>query len=463
MATPNQTNPSGGPQTIDPKQFAAGLKTLLEDQGDYNNLLKDAIKELGQMDRAYNKIEARLATLNSDSINVKQVNRDLLLLKQKEYIENKKLSDLEKLISAESIRNLDLVKNQVKKEEERAKKKGDIFDIEKAMFDNLESIGDLEAAALYAQEKKLEIAGKQVEAGKAMLNNEKAVNTQLGISGNLVKVFATKLGFGEEAYSAMSLKARKLTEEQKNLNGLSYGFSKVLGFWKVAGAGAGSVIKSAFSRDITKCIEFQKPHFISPSEIVNLPYLTEEEIEKISNLVILDDIDRNIRDIFVLQCYAGFRIEDLLKQLKQPSIIEQSGRKFFYTKQGKTGGEIWVPINEKIRKLISNNNGKLPYYVHQNEINERIKSICKRAKIDNDYSVERTYNNKTVVETKPKYKYIATHTARRSFCTNAYMANVPVHHIMSISGHKTEKIFLNYVKVEKKLEAVIIAENKFFQ
>lgn len=247
MATPNQTNPSGGPQTIDPKQFAAGLKTLLEDQGDYNNLLKDAIKELGQMDRAYNKIEARLATLNSDSINVKQVNRDLLLLKQKEYIENKKLSDLEKLISAESIRNLDLVKNQVKKEEERAKKKGDIFDIEKAMFDNLESIGDLEAAALYAQEKKLEIAGKQVEAGKAMLNNEKAVNTQLGISGNLVKVFATKLGFGEEAYSAMSLKARKLTEEQKNLNGLSYGFSKVLGFWKVAGAGAGSVIKSAFS------------------------------------------------------------------------------------------------------------------------------------------------------------------------------------------------------------------------
>lgn len=224
-----------------------------------------------------------------------------------------------------------------------------------------------------------------------------------------------------------------------------------------------TIMKSAFSRDITKCTEFQKPYFIAPTEIVNLPYLTEEEIEKISNLVILDNTDRNIRDIFVLQCYTGLRIEDLLKQLKQPNIIEQSGRKFFYTKQSKTGGEIWIPINEKIRKVISNNNGKLPYYVHQNEINERIKSICKRAKINDDYSVERTYGNKTVVETKPKHKFIATHTARRSFCTNAYMANVPVHHIMSISGHKTEKIFLNYVKVEKKLEAVLIAENKFFQ
>ena len=240
-------NKNTGPQNIDPKQFAAGLKTLLEDQGDYNNLLKDAIRELGQMDRAYGKIEARLSTLNNDSINVKQVNRDLLTLKQKEYIENKKLSDLEKLISAESIRNLDLVKNQVKKEEERAKKKGEIFDIEKAMFDNLDSIGDLEAVALYAQEKKVQIAGKQVEIGQAILANEKAVNTQLGISGNLVKAFATKLGFGEEAYAAMSLKARKLTEEQKGLNIVSSAFSKILGFWKVAGVGAGSIIKSAFS------------------------------------------------------------------------------------------------------------------------------------------------------------------------------------------------------------------------
>ena len=224
-----------------------------------------------------------------------------------------------------------------------------------------------------------------------------------------------------------------------------------------------TIIKSAFSRGVTKCTEFQKPYFIAQTEIVNHPYLTEEEIEKISNLVIMDDADRNIRDIFVLQCYTGYRIKDLLNQLNQPNIIEQSGRKFFYTKQGKTGSEVWIPINEKIRKLILNNNGKLPYYVHQNEINERIKSICKRAKIDENYSVERTYGNIIVVETKPKYKFVATHTARRSFCTNAYMAGVPVHHIMAISGHKTEKIFLQYIKVEKKFEAIMIAENKFFQ
>jgi hypothetical protein len=240
-------NKNTGPQNIDPKQFAAGLKTLLEDQGDYNNLLKDAIKELGQMDRAYNKIEARLATLNSDSINVKQVNRDLLLLKQKEYIEDKKLQDLQKSYSNTT---KDLLAEAKRKTEQSAKNAailGKTIDYEAKMMEYIGKYTNLEVAALYTQEKKLEIAGKQVQAGEAILKNEKAVNNQLGISGNLVKAFATKLGFGEEAYSAMSLEARKLKKEQEGLNKTAKAFSTVLGFWKVAGAGASAVIESAFS------------------------------------------------------------------------------------------------------------------------------------------------------------------------------------------------------------------------
>jgi len=247
MATPNQTNPSGGPQNIDPKQFAAGLKTLLEDQGDYNNLLKDAIKELGQMDRAYSKIEARLATLNSDSINVKQVNRDLLLLKQKEYIEEKKLQDLQKSYSDGTKDLLAEAKRKTEQSVKNAAILGQTIDYEAKMMEYIGKYTNLEVAALYTQEKKLEIAGKQVQAGEAILKNEKAVNNQLGISGNLVKAFATKLGFGEEAYSAMSLEARKLKKEQEGLNKTAKAFSTVLGFWKVAGAGASAVIKSAFS------------------------------------------------------------------------------------------------------------------------------------------------------------------------------------------------------------------------
>jgi len=240
-------NKNTGPQNVDPKQFAAGLKNLLDSQGDYNNLLKDAIRELGQMDRAYNKIEARLATLNSDSINIKQVNRDLLLLKQKEYIEDKKLTDLQKAVDPLAKQALSVAKENTRILMQEAAILGEKLDYEETMLKYLEDTGDLEAAALYAQEKKLEISQKQVEIGRASLANEKSVSKQLGISGNLMKAFAEKIGFGEEAYSAMSLKARKLVEQQKDMNAVSKVFSKVLGTWQVAAAGAGSVFKSAFS------------------------------------------------------------------------------------------------------------------------------------------------------------------------------------------------------------------------
>jgi integrase len=43
-----------------------------------------------------------------------------------------------------------------------------------------------------------------------------------------------------------------------------------------------------------------------------------------------------------------------------------------------------------------------------------------------------------------KWQLITTHTARRSFATNAYLQNVPSISIMKITGHKTEKSFLKY-------------------
>ena len=50
----------------------------------------------------------------------------------------------------------------------------------------------------------------------------------------------------------------------------------------------------------------------------------------------------------------------------------------------------------------------------------------------------------------PKYQLIKTHTARRSFCTNAYKAGMDCLDIMALSGHTTEKSFLRYIKVTQE-------------
>lgn len=62
----------------------------------------------------------------------------------------------------------------------------------------------------------------------------------------------------------------------------------------------------------------------------------------------------------------------------------------------------------------------------------------------------------------PKYELIKTHTARRSFCINAYLAGVPIIDIMAISTHTTESSFMKYIKVAKEQQADRMALHPFF-
>ena len=55
--------------------------------------------------------------------------------------------------------------------------------------------------------------------------------------------------------------------------------------------------------------------------------------------------------------------------------------------------------------------------------------------------------NRKIVVCKPKYEWITSHTCRRSFCTNEFLAGTPVELIMKISGHKSLKDFYKYIKV----------------
>jgi hypothetical protein len=53
-------------------------------------------------------------------------------------------------------------------------------------------------------------------------------------------------------------------------------------------------------------------------------------------------------------------------------------------------------------------------------------------------------------DTKPKYEFISSHTARRSAATNMYLTGrMKTYEIMSLTGHTTEKSFFRYIRVEQ--------------
>jgi hypothetical protein len=224
------------------------LKVLLEDQGDYNNLLKTALQDLDRMQKSYIKIAARLDSLNKDSINIKQVNQELARLTQKEYIAKQKVLDLEASISQES-------KNLLKERDRlytlalkaRNQTQRDAID-KKIEIQNNRILGNIELQNIEHAKVAATIAEEKTKQGQEELNTEKKVAQQLGISGNLMKKFAETLGVGEEAYSAMSLESRKLIDA----NGKVGGFGSKLKVMQAGLKAGASAIKDSLSDPMTK-------------------------------------------------------------------------------------------------------------------------------------------------------------------------------------------------------------------
>ncbi|MFK7832089.1 MAG: phage integrase SAM-like domain-containing protein [Winogradskyella sp.] len=193
-------------------------------------------------------------------------------------------------------------------------------------------------------------------------------------------------------------------------------------------------------------------------------YLTEAEIEAIYNVDLSKTKDWELaRDIFLMGYYTGQRVSDY-NPVKNEQIRKFQGTEVIEFKQRKTGKKLFVPLHPKLKKIFKDRyNGNPPPELNAPDINEFIKEVGRKAKIDDDISVEKKMNGNVVIDIVPKYSLIQSHTARRSFCTNAYLSKMPVIDIMAVSGHSTEREFYKYIKVTPQERAIKIADSKFFK
>ena len=91
-----------------------------------------------------------------------------------------------------------------------------------------------------------------------------------------------------------------------------------------------------------------------------------------------------------------------------------------------------------------------------------MKRLCKQVGIDDEILWERTVGRKVVRKRVERYKLVGSHTARRTFATNAYLAGVPAARIMLITGHKTEGAFFDYIRITAEENVEFLAKHPFF-
>lgn len=208
----------------------------------------------------------------------------------------------------------------------------------------------------------------------------------------------------------------------------------------------------ATDRGYNKKLAYRK--FKVLKEDADIVVLTKGELQRLYEL----DLSRNqrlerIRDTFCLGCYTGLRFSDL-EQLRAEHVRGNT----LLIKTYKTRDTIQIPLRPEAQQIV----GKylkepefVPTITNQ-KTNEYLKELCQLAGINGATTVSRYQGAQRIEFSKPKYEFITTHCARRTFVTLSLEAGVRPELVMAVTGHKSYKTFKKYIKITDK-----VVENEF--
>jgi integrase len=207
-------------------------------------------------------------------------------------------------------------------------------------------------------------------------------------------------------------------------------------------------------------LEFERSAFKVESIEVDNIYLDESELKRIYDLDLTEvkegyDIDpvelpglAAARDVFLIGCWTCQRFSDYSRINK---VHLQDGRRVIKLEQVKTGVKCVIPVRTELDAVlkkyeITKDEYQLPK-VWEQKLNKRIKIVCRIAKINEPIEITKVKGGKKITAKYAKYSLVSSHTARRSGISNLYNAEVPSLFIMKLSGHKTEREFMKYLKL----------------
>jgi len=215
------------------------------------------------------------------------------------------------------------------------------------------------------------------------------------------------------------------------------------------------ILNDAFDKNIHQNTAYKHKKFKVLIEEVNNIYLTQDELQRIISLDLsFNATMQSVRDAFIIGCYTGLRISDITKINK-----EHVCNNTIKIKTQKTDQWVTIPLLEPVRNIMlsyrSSANG-FPTVCCSLTMNKYLKQIGELAGLS-DVVIKVRSKGKTRVEQRlPKFQLITTHTARRSFATNLFKKGVPSRVIMLITGHKTEKSFNSYIKINSDENAELL-------
>jgi integrase len=164
-------------------------------------------------------------------------------------------------------------------------------------------------------------------------------------------------------------------------------------------------------------------------------YLTQREIDLISETYFTSPTYERVKDIFLFSCYTGLSYIDVRELKEDQLILGIDGNYWIHTKREKTNERVKIPLLPKAKEIIKKYkehqiNGYVLPVVSNQKTNQYLKEIVKACKI---------------------HKHVTFHTARHTFATTVTLSNgVPIETVSKLLGHTKLSTTQIYARVLQK-------------
>ena len=205
-----------------------------------------------------------------------------------------------------------------------------------------------------------------------------------------------------------------------------------------------SFLSWAVEKNYTQNRDFEK--FKATEHDIDIIFLTFEELMRLYNFQFDSERLSHARDFYCMGCFTGLRFSDLEK-LHLANITDE--HIILSILKTKTQNHA-IKLNKFAKAILDKYKGTiyepLPRISSQ-KFNEYIKECCELAEINQLFTIHWFVGNKKKSLTQPKYKFITSHTARKTFITNSLLLGMEPKAIKKIANIKKDAVLDKYMKV----------------
>ena len=182
-------------------------------------------------------------------------------------------------------------------------------------------------------------------------------------------------------------------------------------------------------------------------EDVEVIALTYDEVHRLEALDLREQprLDR-VRDLFLFACYTGARFGDVQKL--HPDDVRGT---VWHLRMGKTKSETRIHLIPQALDILAKYRtlGHMPRISSQ-RMNNYLKELGQLAEIIEPVRIVRYQGAKRVEDRGPKWQFLSSHVARRTFVTISLERGMRPEVVMSFTGHRSFKTMKKYIAITEQ-------------